>query len=428
MFPQEIIASSSWTVPITDNKAGGKCAFYGQGNATQWNYGGANGTVAVLFDASITNKHRPSPYISKIMITNGNGNVASSTGPIGVQFGSTNGADMATADTFSVSNFGINVLFGANTYGAQITGLISQGGGELWHVNGASNSGEGINCDKCHLADSGNGNASDTIVWAANSVEKGSITNSQMDMAGTYIGSGVLSLIYDNDTFETSNPTAYPPYDIIDQQSSANGTNFFLTNSQIMQDATSTAGGLATEFINCGSNMQIENVAVNKNASATTTPRFLNNTNSTANCNATFKGVINTLNTAYTALGPSGNSAVTDATQILTLPRGGFIQGWVASSSNEYCGVNGNGCWISNTIPSGGGNTTSRTLIGTNGTSTATLQVKSSVSSTIMVGDNNVVGCYEWGLSSGVLYVYGTSTAGGSLIATTTKPASNICM
>jgi hypothetical protein len=330
---------------------------------------------------------------------------------------------MATGNTFSVSNFGKNVAFATNTYGVQLTGLISQGGGYLWYVNPANNSGEGINCDKCWLADPGNASATDVVYWAANSVEKGSITNSSIDNAGSYIGAGNLDVTYDNDTLENAAPTTYGSYDYIDEQSSNNGTNFFFTNSQLMNDGTSTAGGAPNEFINCGSNMELENIAVDKNGSATTTARFLNNTNSVSNCHATFKGIQNTLGTAYSALGPSGNSAVTDGTQVISLVGGSYLEGITGSSNNCESITVGNGNAVSTCIPTGASNLSSYTGFGnTAGKATSTVDVGGTLalannifttSTTIPTnssGNNYVLYIYTGG-ASGVTLTFPTGTS-----------------
>jgi hypothetical protein len=59
-----------------------------------------------------------------------------------------------------------------------------------------------------------------------------------------------------------------------------------------MNDATSSAGGAPDQWINCGANIVLTGTILDKNPNATSTTRFITNSNSPTNCKVTVTATV----------------------------------------------------------------------------------------------------------------------------------------
>jgi hypothetical protein len=353
-------------------------------------------------------------------------------GTTDILIGGTNGESQLSLVNFGAINANVGWNTATNTYMFAFYNPMARKDVKEWLGNTASNSGESGKLYGPNFVDCANSSATDCIYLSPSAYASFEVFGGSFDDAQLTVAAGNLSVNLYGVHHENPAATTYGSYDFINELSSANCGSVVNTFGDIfMNDGTSTAGGAPNEFVNYGSCFSATGDVLAHNGPGTSTARFLNNTNSTSNGNATITNTNNSQGGAV-ALFQSGNSLITTNFGTLTSVGNSYATGFTAGTagSNAVYLPNGNGFVINSTIPSGGGAGTSVNAVGGGvGTSTpsSTWQVEGSNTSTLLIGSagssNNSRGCLELGTASGThqLEFVGIDSA-GSFFVTSTRP------
>jgi len=267
IVPQQDVPSSSYQVPIVFGTIGAKCYLQGQGDGTVWNWGGAQGTVAITndnFGSSIL-PHTIDPFMTGINLV---GNSATTTNPtVGVFLGgsSTLGSIHTQLDSDSIHGFGIGVETATSTYDLDISNSVIRNNGYNLYFNLPSNSGEGFTLNNDWIVDPANASATNCIYFAPNAVASFRMVGGSLDDCGVNISSGNLFVGFYGVHDENPGQGVYGSYPRFTIATST-GTGVLISGGDLMNDGPASTTPAAP--ITNSANLTISGLTVDDNGSA----------------------------------------------------------------------------------------------------------------------------------------------------------------
>jgi hypothetical protein len=322
----------SYAVGINNTSSnGGKCWYSGQGDGTVLAYNGSQGSFATQANGAIAGTNaiaRQYPFLTDLTLKN-LGSATTTNPTVGVEMGGGNGAAHLYINDVTVIGFGKNFDLATNTYDIGISNTISIGGGYNFYATLTANAGEAIALSNFQSIDCANASTTQCVFINNNGIDNLSWVGGLSDDSGIWINNGGQNITIVGINAENPGHATYGSYDYLTINNSANGSMVTWIGGNFQNDATSSAAGSPTEFVNAGGNISVWGASLGKTSNATSVPEFINDTIGSGNIKALVCGVMNQNNTglAVTSIFKTSNTTNTENQGCLDYNANNFIQG-----------------------------------------------------------------------------------------------------